>query len=204
MKDQYYADNRDLVKWGILLTLAERYAAKHILQVLYYRHSEWADLEIDGETVKLPSAVLQHFRQAKTITAIKSPAPVDVIADEFHDRAKYFQTVLQRIRSRPSVPGIVFLDPDTGLESATPSLTHVLNTELSAVWNALQPGDVLVFYQHQTNRSGQPWVEPKKEQFERALGVPAGTAKTSKAESIARDVAFLYALKHNPIGLEST
>jgi hypothetical protein len=37
MRDKWYVDNRDLVKWGILLRLAERYAAKHILQVLYYR-----------------------------------------------------------------------------------------------------------------------------------------------------------------------
>ena len=42
MRDQWYADNRDLVKWGILLRLAERYATKHILQILYYRTTcEW-------------------------------------------------------------------------------------------------------------------------------------------------------------------
>jgi len=40
MRDKWYADNRDLVKWGVLLTLAERHAAKHILQVLYYRPTE--------------------------------------------------------------------------------------------------------------------------------------------------------------------
>ena len=37
MRDKYYADNRDLVKWGVLLTLAEQHAARHILQVMYYQ-----------------------------------------------------------------------------------------------------------------------------------------------------------------------
>jgi len=62
MRDKWYADNRDLVKWGVLLTLAERYAATHILQVLYYRPTEWAQLELDGEQAPLPAAVIRHSR----------------------------------------------------------------------------------------------------------------------------------------------
>ena len=196
MRDQYYADNRDLVKWGVLLTLAERYGAKSILHVLYYRPSTWADLDVDGETVKMPEAVVQHFRDATAVTSIGTPVPVEIIADTFADRQAYQRTVIRRIRSRAGVPGIVFLDPDTGLEPpGVPGLQHILNTELAEVWKVLVPGDVLVFYQHQTNRNGQPWVEQKKAQFEQALGVAAGTAAVAWAEEIARDVVFFYAQK---------
>ena len=54
---------------------------------------------------------------------------------------------------------------------------------------------MLVFYQHQTNRNGQPWIGVKKEQFERAIGQPIGSAKQARSEKIARDVVFFYAEK---------
>jgi hypothetical protein len=195
MRDKYYADNRDLVKWGVLLTLAERHAVKHILQVLYYRLTGWARLEVDGEEVALPVAVTRHFRQATAIAAIEAPVPVEVFADEFVNRDEYHRTLLDRIRNRLANPGIVFLDPDTGLEPRSPSLDHVLDGELATVWAELRAGDVLVVYQHQTNQAGRPWIPQKKEQFERAIGLPLGSAKLARSERIARDVAFFYSQK---------
>ena len=53
-----------------------------------------------------------------------------------------------------------------------------------------------MFYQHQTNRKGTPWIEPKKEQFERVLGVRQGSAKLARAAGIARDVAFFFIEKN--------
>jgi hypothetical protein len=195
MRNQWYADNRDLVKWSVLVRLAERYAAQHILQVLYYRPTDWAQLDLDGQQVALPESVVRHFRQASAVSTIDAPAPIEVVTDTFADRGEYHRIVLDRIRSRIRSPGIVFLDPDTGLEPRAPSLEHVLNSELTELWKELQAGDLLVFYQHQTNRNGQPWVGPKREQFELALGIPAGAAKVAWAEKIARDVAFFYAQK---------
>jgi hypothetical protein len=66
---------------------------------------------------------------------------------------------------------------------------------LATLWTELIAGDVLVFYQHQTNRNGQPWIAAKKEQFERAIGQPIGSAKQARSEKIARDVVFFYAEK---------
>jgi hypothetical protein len=66
---------------------------------------------------------------------------------------------------------------------------------LAELWTELKVGDVLVFYQHQTNRNGQPWIAPKKEQFERALGLSIGAAKLARSERVARDVVFFYAQK---------
>ena len=195
MRDKWYADKRDLVKWGVLLTLAERHAATHILQVLYHRPTEWAHLEVDGEHVPIPDAVIRHFRQTSAVSAIDAPAPVEVVADTFENRGEYHRVVVDRIRRRSTTPGIVFLDPDTGLAPQTPTLDHVLDSELSTLWAGLKSGDVLVFYQHQTNRNGQPWIPPKKEQFERAIGLPVGAAKLARAEKIAQDVVFFYAKK---------
>jgi hypothetical protein len=195
MRDQWYADNRDLVKWGVVLTLAKRCAVKHILQVLYYRPTDWTGLEVDGELLELPEAVVHHFRQATAISTIDAPAPVEVISDTFTDRREYHQLVVRRLRDRAQSPGIVLLDPDTGLEPRVPAPEHVLDKELAEIWKELKPGDMLVFYQHQTNRNGEPWVGPKKEQFERAVGIPTGSSKLARAEKIARDVVFFYAQK---------
>ena len=192
MRDQWYGDKRDLVKWGVLVELARRHRVMHILQVLYQRPSTWEPLEIDGELVEIPTAVVQHFRSATSVAAIQCTAKVDVVEEIFGDRSDYLKVVLQRIRLRPQVPGIVFLDPDTGLESHSPGPQHVLNSELTEIWNALRSGDILVFYQHQTNRNGTPWIEPKKIQFEQALGVQKGSTKLARAEGIARDVAFFF------------
>jgi hypothetical protein len=57
----------------------------------------------------------------------------------------------------------------------------------------------MVFYQHQTNRNGTPWIEPKKKQFERALGVQQGSAKLACALGIARDVAFFFLIKKKKV-----
>lgn len=195
MRDQWYADNRALVKWGVLLALAERLAARQVLQVLYYRPTQWAQLEIDGQRVSLSDAVLEHFRQVTSISHIHSPVPVEVVADILTDRVEYQRVIIARIRARGEAPGIVFLDPDTGLECSSPGLQHVLNCELTELWSNLRDGDVLVLYQHQTNRAGLPWIEQKKAQFERALGVPQGTAKVARAAGIARDMALFYIQK---------
>lgn len=195
MRDKWYADNRDLVKWGVLLTLAKRHGVTHILQVLYYRPTEWAPLDVDGQQVPLPQEVIRHFRNAASVTAIDPTVNVEVMAEGFEDRVAYHAAALKRISSRPSLPGIVFLDPDTGLEPRTPTLDHVLEAELATLWRALGKDDILVFYQHQTNRNGQPWLPAKKEQFEQALGLSKNAAGVAQAVEIARDVAFFFARK---------
>ncbi len=37
MQDIWYSDNRDLIKWGTLFNLAEKFEASQILHVAYFR-----------------------------------------------------------------------------------------------------------------------------------------------------------------------
>ena len=68
MRDLFYGDDRDLVKWGVLLKLAERFGAARILQVAYFRHEgRWAPLEIDGQECPMPGEVIRHFRDIRDI-----------------------------------------------------------------------------------------------------------------------------------------
>jgi hypothetical protein len=118
---------------------------------------------------------------------------IDVLDAPFEDREDYTLRIVEAIGNRArGERTLVFLDPDTGLEPAHPDAKHVLEPELREVWRAMLPGDVLTVYQHQTNRSGQPWVEPKRLQLEAALDLPAGSVRVAGGPSIARDVVFLY------------
>ncbi len=196
MRDEWYGDKRDLVKWGVILELARRYKAEHILQVLYYRPTEWKSLEVDGQEIRLNLAVLQHFRDSTSISKIACKCRVEVVSDPFKFRGDYHREVIKRIRLRTKLPGIVFLDPDTGLEpKGKPTLKHVLGSELKDIWDALSKGDVLLLYQHQTNRDGSEWIQAKKRQFEKALGIGGGESKIGRSEGIANDVVFFFVEK---------
>jgi len=199
MRDKWYGDNRDLIKWGILLELGRSYGSKHILQVLYYRPTVWAKLEVDGKRVSLNFAVIEHFRSASSIKTLRRSPPIETIetvSEDCKNRIKYQNIVLDKIRSRVDPPGIVLLDPDTGLQPKSGAgATHVSEKELAEIWKALLPRDVLVLYQHKTNRNGSEWIPEKKEQFETALGIKKGAAKLGQSKDIANDVAFFYARK---------
>jgi hypothetical protein len=196
MRDQWYGDKRDLVKWGVLLTLARDHAADRILQVTYFRPSEWPPLEIDGQERPVPEAVLRHFRDIRNVKTLSAGPRIEVVETPFVDRQKYSEVILEAIAQRPADETlVVFLDPDTGLAPRTADFKHVLDFELSEIWQHMVPGDVLVFYQHQTNRNATPWIEPKREQFEKALGLSPGTAKVATGLAIANDVAFFYSCK---------
>ena len=193
MRDKWYSDNRDLVKWGVLLQLAELHNTATILQVAYYRSTPWGSIEIDGCAYSLPLEVVNHFRNINNIATLRSNARVRVLDAPCHDRAQYLQCILMEIQKLPKDPAIVFLDPDTGLQpGGRASLQHVLESELREIWHALRRGDLLVFYQHQTNRDGRPWVKEKQTQFDKAIGLEPGGSKLAQGKEIARDVAFFF------------
>jgi len=204
MQDQWYGDKRDLVKWGVLVELASHFATEHILQVLYYRATPLdKPLEIDGRSATLPAVVVRQFRNVANIASLQGKARVELIDSPFADRDKYLEHVLDRIRARTVKAGIVFLDPDTGLQSRTPGLEHVLESEVRAIWQEMHGGDVLVFYQHKTNRSSAEWIYPKKEQMEKALAVSSGRVRVAHAPMIVRDVVLFFIQKTESDSLTS-
>ncbi len=199
MRDRWYGDKRDLVKWGVIFRLASTYRAGKILQVAYYRPSKWDSLEIDGRQYNLPDEVIKHFRDIHNITNLNILAQIDVIGTSFGrvNRLQYTNRIVTAIRSCGPDRCIVFLDPDTGLvpSGSAAGRQHVSESELAVIWTGMRPDDVLVLYQHQTNRNGQPWVPTKRAQFEDVLGLARGEAKLAQGTAIAPDVAFFYCQK---------
>jgi hypothetical protein len=150
MKDNWYGDSRDLVKWGVLVHLARQHDVKRIIQVAYYRPSTWPPLEIDGREVEIPNVVLDHFRSIGSVTKLACEPEIQVVDTLFGDRDRYLREVLKLVAGDSDARALVFLDPDTGLAPRRSRPEHVLESELAEIWRQMRPGDVLVFYQHQT------------------------------------------------------
>jgi hypothetical protein len=195
MRNKWYGDKRDVVKWSVLIQLANIKAASRILQIAYFREDDPNHIEIDGNDYNIPAEVMAYFRDINKIHSLPSHVKVTVFDKAIVDRNEYLDEANKFVASFKEERCIVFLDPDTGIEPANHNLNHVRNEEAKAYWNILKHLDVLALYQHQTNRNGEAWEEPKRMQFEDAIGVPHGVVKTGRGLHVARDVVLFYAQK---------
>ena len=202
MRDQWYGDNRDLVKWSALVYLARREAVSAILHVAMYRPSQApAPLATAHGKVDLPAEVCRHFRDLDDIQrlAVVTGLEIEVVKEPFTDRAAYFGRVCERVGVRRGGPTLVLLDPDVGLAPETPGPEHVASAEVAAVFAALRQGDILVCYQHA--RKQKDWRGRARRAFANAPGVPSFEVEVLQSEA-ARDV-LLLAVKKNTVSCEN-
>lgn len=199
MKDIWYADDRDLVKWAVLFRLAENFKSEKILQIAYYRPSNFGQIVIDGQKEDMPKDIISYFRNIRNICLKESTVPIEVFDMIFKNRQVYTQAVVKYLSASYKEKLIVFLDPDTGLqpEKTRHKLEHVLEAEVREIFGALKPGDVFLFYQHQTNRKGQEWINPKKNQLAKAIGLSTKDIKCAYGPKIAKDVVLFYVQKRS-------
>jgi hypothetical protein len=194
VRDRWYADNRDLVKWGVLLRLADMFQAQRILQLAFYRPSDFPPLTIDDKECAIPAEVVAHFRDLRAAGNLGAKVRVTVFDPLYRDRDAHLRAALALLQAFAQERCIAFLDPDTGLEPrGRASLDHVLASEARAIWDGLKPGDVFALYQHQTNKAGKPWIGPKRDQLAEALAVPGESVRVARGDKIAPDVVFFYA-----------
>ena len=195
MRDQWYGDNRDLVKWSALVHLARREAVSAILHVAMYRPDQPpAPLATAHGKVDPPAEVIRHFRDLNDIQRLAAATglAIEVLKAPFTDRAAYFGRVCDRVRAPRGGPILVLLDPDTGLAPETPGPEHVTSAEVAAVFEALRPGDLLVCYQHA--RRQKDWRGRARRAFANAPGLPSFEVEVLESE-LARDVLLLAVKK---------
>lgn len=141
MKDEFYADKRDLVKWGGIIHLCDNKKIKTVIQVAYYRKSKYSNFEFENKSVPLPKSVEKHFRDIKDINDIKrlghsTTINIKVLDDSFDDKVSrddYHRLICNKIRETKESK-IVFLDPDVGLEPTKCKREHVKTTEVKEVF----------------------------------------------------------------------
>ncbi len=197
MRDQWYGDNRDIVKWSALVHLARRDGVSAILHVAMYRPDRPPE-PLAGVRGEVPPAVevIRHFRDLDDIQRLASATGfrIEVLKDLFTDRAAYFTRVCELIQARDDRPVLVFLDPDVGLATESPGPEHVSSAEVAAVYEALRPDDMLVCYQHA--RRQKDWRGRARRAFANAPGLPSFQVEVLQCD-LARDV-LLFAVKKDP------
>jgi len=201
MRDRWYGDKRDIVKWGAILALASKQSISYVLQVALYRPDPPNNyrLTIDGTTEPLPNEVIRHFRDIDQIKRLEANAEVRIYIhkdlfqwrpgfrtrEDF--RKSYFDEVARKIKKyREAV--IVILDPDKGIAPKTYGSEHVTPQEIRTTLRAMKSGDWLLFYQH-ARLGDRNWLNSTKGEFGQAVNstVPVDTIT---CEEIANDVAF--------------
>ena len=196
MRDKWYGDKRDLVKWGgIMHLLDENKSIMRVIQVAYYRKNTWPSLEFNEDPpVDMPDKVLNHFRDINLIKNLDSR--IQVFAQEFNhiDRQRYTNDLCEMLEGIQEKK-IVFLDPDTGLEPKKCKVENVKHSEVKQIFDSIKRGDFLVFYQHEFRSS--KWNEIRLSELAKACGLSRSKIKIWKANEIANDVIFFFAEKED-------
>ncbi len=195
MRDNWYGDNRDIVKWSALIQLARQTRARTVVQVAFYRPAAPYPMlsmqATDGDTpVPIPEEVLSHLRKLKCIKGLACDGiqikPLLVPWTE--DRQAYIAEVIANLKSFQQRPLVALLDPDTGIGPDTVNLKHVAKAEIRQVYESLRRDDTLVVYQHAWRQA--EWLDSAKERFASAIGVTTRDIITVSCLELASDVAL--------------
>lgn len=200
MRDWWYGDKRDIVKWGAVVALARKRSIPAVLQVALYRPDLLNyHLILDGTSESLPVEVVRHFRDIENIRPLepKVNLQIDVYKEHFQwhagfrtrddFRKAYFNGVCGKVQQYDT-PVMVFLDPDTGIAPKSYGYEHVTHHEIRVVLQAMKDGDILLFYQQARLGDGD-WRNSTMKEFREAVGLetPVGTIT---CDEIANDVVF--------------
>lgn len=192
MKDRWYADNRDLVKWGSITSIAKKEKISKIIQVAFYRKDDFSKkfkINVDDIKIPFPQAVWNHFRKLEDIKRLGEALKIriEVCKQPFQSRVDFFNKLRNKL-SKEKNRIILFLDPDTGIAPKNDAkFKHVTCSEIKQVYNSLKPNDILIFYQHARRDDG--WRENTKIEFEQAINT-TNKIETYYSEDIVKDVAF--------------
>ena len=195
MRDRWYGDDRDVVKWSAVLHLARREGLTDVLYVAMHRpDDDWPPLATARGPVALPVEVVGHFRDLDDLQrlAARTGLRIATVKEPFVDRAAYFRRLREQVRQY-AAPVLVLLDPDTGLApdgGAGPQ--HVTSEEVAGLFAALRPGDLLACYQHA--RRQKDWRGRARRAFANAPGVPSFEVEALRSD-LARDVLLLAVKK---------
>jgi len=197
MKNIWYGDNRDIVKWSGLLHLCGTEKIESILYVVFYREEKYPNLKFSGNQVQIPKNVLTHFRNLPDIKKLTDSESIDItiLDSEFINstRDKYIENVCQAIKENKTKK-LIFLDPDTGLSPIRCQNEHVDKKEVNKIWKEMDDGDYLVLYQHRFWPKNGDWIEIRQKELAECINLNPSHIETWSS-SIASDVVFYFVKK---------
>jgi hypothetical protein len=192
VKDIFYADKRDMVKWGGIISLCQANSIKTVIQVAYYREDALPQLKFNDKLIEFPEQVQRHFRNVENIKELGNKIGINirVFKEPFSNglRTEYHRILIKKLNVYKQ-PKIVFLDPDNGLAPDVCKEEHVKSEEVSDIWKNLSSQDILVFYQHLFRKPG--WAEINRTKLAKACMVKTSLVHTWSSD-LAHDVIFYF------------
>ena len=187
MKDQYFGDVNDYLKYGILRQLVSKGESLHVVWMLTpsdgtsdgkftdYLHDPGAWRGYDPELFDLlRSEVVARDRRAvrgiEEWQGIEAGFTSGIVPDDRVGRRKWSEETIGRVESG----GLVFFDPDNGIEVPSRpigrmgSSKYVYWSELEEAWGR---GASLLVYQHFTRESRDQFLSRLGREFRTRLGV---------------------------------
>ena len=196
MRDKYYSDDRDLLKWATLVRIASTHELRTVIQVPYWRPEKvHPQLNFMGKQVPVSSKVWKFFRNIHSITRLGPEIGISiaVIGKEFDpgQRQAYISEVKTTIEDARR-PLALFLDPDTGLQPKKCLPEHTAITDVQQLWPVLKASDWLILYQHA--RHTYNWRESVTDDLSTLCGVKANIVRS---DDVGKDVVFVCVQKES-------
>jgi hypothetical protein len=199
MRNQFYADKRDVVKWRLVTEIAGK---RGIVWAVMMRPDSTGKDKTHGRLYQRVNSecAIEAFFEAERSRATKDLRRTSLLMEQLkmrlvcfadpypqHDtcgQLDYFQQIVTWLKERPPEQrDLVFCDPDTGLDDKLDG-KYLQWVHARELWRGLRKGDGLVVYQHCTQQVG--WDKEKQKRLSQTLGVPV------KAATVG-DVCFLSA-----------
>lgn len=167
VQQKYFGDNRDYFKYDLIRTVFERSSLnRYVFIPMLTEHRD------DNEGKKLPSnrgdksdellkfitecngKSLKHWERwlARYVKSYATIEPVDRTFFSDASRDAYWKAFRPKLCQENA---LVFVDPDTGLQTGKPSYLrkmgkekYILDGELQTLIEAIAPSSVLMLYQH--------------------------------------------------------
>ena len=131
MKDEWFSDHLDLVKWAILYRLAANHGLKHVAHVAFFSPSEPPDIRFGDHDHRVDDLVWSYFRNWKRMERLALGDLHVRIFDRAWPgagRADYVESAICWLKQQEP-PKLVLLDGE-GL-GHTPRSTSTISTTLS-------------------------------------------------------------------------
>jgi len=207
---KYFGDSRDFFKYDLITSALEQSSLRNYVFIPML-----TDHRVDNEGRKVPrnegdksqelldfvnkcgNKSLTHWKTwlSPHVECYKTEEPVDGIYSSDKTRDQYWKPYYHMMLQEKA---LVFVDPDTGLETGTPSYLkrkgrekYILDSELECLIQCQQPTSVLMIYQHLPNDKNK-----HAEAVSRKLRQVRAVDKTVYACAYREDdLAFLFIAK---------
>jgi hypothetical protein len=207
---KYFGDSRDYFKYDLITHLLKSGVVSNYAFVPMLTNHRVDDegnktpKHIDGKSTELLSFIgrcgsknLGHW-EAWLKPLVGSYVTVQPVNDVFFEdgaRNKYWESFDAVLRTKNA---LIFVDPDTGLETGKPSYLrmmgrkkYILNTELAKLSKSLDGSSVLMIYQHLPNNK-HIHEESVNKKIKQAIEASGYSSVLAYRED---DLAFLFIVK---------